>query len=202
MAAQSTSPPFANGLRQTRAAVAYAERLHAGQERADGTPFICHPLEVGALLYDAGAADHVVAAGVLHDVIEKTAADERDLRGRFGARVTRLVLAVTDDGRIVRYATRKAALRKQVAAAGDEALTLFAADKLSKVRELRRETAVDRADLPAPGRVRQLRARRLKHYRRSLALLEEQLPQSPLVTALGDELGVLLRDHALLAGTV
>lgn len=48
------------------------------------------------------------------------------------------MLAVSDDDRITGYAKRKAALRQQVAGGGEEALTLFAADKLSKLRELRR----------------------------------------------------------------
>ena len=150
--------------------------MHAGQRRDDGTPFVDHPLEVASLLDRAGAADHLIAAGVMHDLIEKTEVSASDLHERFGPRITGLVLAVSDDDRITGYAKRKAALRSQVAGAGDEALTLFAADKLSKLRELRRETAVDSEVSITPGPVRQLRARRLRHYRRSLALLENANP--------------------------
>ena len=65
----------------TRRATAYAERVPEGQRRSsDGGPFIAHPLEVACLLYDAGAPDHVIAAGVLNDVLEKTDADAEDLR--------------------------------------------------------------------------------------------------------------------------
>jgi HD domain-containing protein len=170
--------------------------MHAGQHRGDGTPFILHPSEVASLLHDTGAPGHLVAAGVLHDVIEKTAATAEDLRLRFGPRITRLVLAVTDDERITRYGARKAALRAQVAREGEEALALFAADKLSKVRELRREASRAPA---TPGAGRQLRVRRLNHYRRSLAVLEERLPTNALVIALRDELGALLRDRAAVA---
>jgi (p)ppGpp synthase/HD superfamily hydrolase len=163
-------PTFVERLPQTRAAMAYAERMHGGQRRADGTPFILHPVEVASLLYYSGAPDPLIAAGVMHDLIEKSDATPADLRERFGPRITGLVLAVSDDDRIAGYAKRKAALRQQVAGAGDEALTLFAADKLSKLRELRRETVVDSTDRAAPSRVRQLRARRLRHYQRSLAV--------------------------------
>ena len=100
-------------------------------------PFILHPLEVASLLFDAGAPDHLIAAGVLHDTIEKTHVVASDLRERFGSRVAALVLAVSEDESITGYVQRKAALREQVARAGEEALMLFAADKLSKVRELR-----------------------------------------------------------------
>jgi (p)ppGpp synthase/HD superfamily hydrolase len=194
-------PSFVAGLPRAQAAVAYAERMHAGQWRADGTPFIVHPLEVASLLHDNGAPDHLIAAAVMHDLIEKTDASSADLRERFGPRIARLVLAVSDDEQITGYAKRKAALRRQVSAAGDEALVLFAADKLSKVRELRRETAVASKDSAQPGRVRALRARRLKHYDRSLVLLEERQPDSALVRELRDELAALIRERATLAGS-
>jgi (p)ppGpp synthase/HD superfamily hydrolase len=170
--------------------------MHAGQQRGDGTPFVLHPVEVASLLYYVGAPDHLIAAGVLHDVLEKTDAEAADLEHRFGSRIAGLVAAVSDDDRIGGYAKRKAALRRQVAGAGEEALALFAADKLSKVRELRCETERDRDDRNGTsGRVRGLRARRVRHYQRSLALLEERLPESPLVRDLREELRALLRER-------
>ncbi len=182
----------------TRSALAYAERWHAGQCRADGTPYLDHSLEVAALLYEAGAPDHVVAAGVMHDVVEKTEASAADLEARFGGRIAGLVLAVSDDDSIHSYARRKAALRRQVVGAGEEALSLFAADKLSKVRELRREQ-IARTSMLGGGGAREPRARRMRHYQRSLALLEERLPESPLVNDLREELNACLRERAVLA---
>ncbi len=185
------------GLPHAEAAIEFAERMHARQRRTDGTPFILHPLEVASLLHDAGADENLIAAGVMHDLIEKTGVTPAELRERFGPQITSLVLAVSDDDRIADYDKRKAALRGQVAGAGEDALNLFAADKVSKLRELRRETAVDSRVSAAPGRVRRLRARRLRHYRRSLALLEERIPESPLVRELRNELNALLHDRAL-----
>jgi (p)ppGpp synthase/HD superfamily hydrolase len=104
-------------------AIDYATQQHAGQvRRVDGAPFIQHPLEVASLLHDAGAPDHVIAAGVLHDTIDKTGASSSDLRERFGSPVEMLVLAVSEDERIPGYQARKAALRQQVATAGRDAL--------------------------------------------------------------------------------
>lgn len=174
--------------------------MHGGQDRPDGSPFINHPLEVASLLHEAGARDHVIAAGVLHDLIEKTAVSATDLQERFGPQVTALVLSVSDDDRIGDYGARKAALRRQVAAAGEEALALFAADKLSKVRELRREAGAATDGRGTPRRGRPPRARRVRHYERSLALLQERLPDSPLVRGLHDELRALLSQRALPAG--
>jgi (p)ppGpp synthase/HD superfamily hydrolase len=186
----------------TTRAMAFAERRHAGQYRSDGSAFIEHPLEVGSLLYYAGAPDHVIAAGVMHDLIEKTGTSAIEIRARFGPRITSLVLAVSDDGSIAGYARRKAALRRQVAHAGEEALALFAADKVSKLRELRRETTGSSGQTAATGRTRQLRARRLRHYQRSLALLEERLPESQLVIELRDELRSFLGQDAVLTGSL
>ena len=124
-------------LPKTTAAMAYAQDRHRGQLRkADRAPFIEHPLEVARLLYRAGGSDEVIAAGLLHDTIEKTGADAGELRARFGNRVANLVLALSEDPTIPTYARRKAALRDQVDAAGHDALMVFAADKVSKVREL------------------------------------------------------------------
>jgi (p)ppGpp synthase/HD superfamily hydrolase len=162
-------------LPMTRAALAYAEELHAGQRRkGDGAPFIEHPAEVAWLLYRAGAPDHVIAAGVLHDTIEKTGVDIVELQARFGVRTAELVAAVSEDAAIPTYARRKAALRDQVAAAGPEALMVFAADKVSKARELSLERSPSQ--------------RRLTHYRRCLRLLEARLSDSPLVAQLRTEL--------------
>jgi (p)ppGpp synthase/HD superfamily hydrolase len=162
-------------LPKTRAAVSYAEERHAGQRRkADGAPFIEHPLEEAWLLYRAGAPDDVVAAGVLHDTIEKAGASAGELRDRFGPHTAELVVAVSEDPDIHGYVRRKAALRDQVAHAGPDALMVFAADKISKVRELRSTP--------------RLSQRRLTHYRRCLELLERLLSDSPLVAQLRAEL--------------
>ena len=151
--------------------------MHRGQRReVDGAPFIVHPLEVASLLYFVGAPDTVVAAGVLHDVIEDTDAAAGDLR-RASATVTKLVLAVSEDDGIDDFDARKAALREQVAAAGEDALLLFAADKVSKVWS---------CVWPASAACSTTRLRRrLDHYRRSLDLLDELRGRHPSGAAPG-----------------
>lgn len=174
-------PAFFEGLPQATAALAYAERHHAGQRRAvDGVPFTVHLLEVASLLHHDGAPECLVAAGVLHDILEKTDATAPELRRLFGADVADLVAAVTEDPRIADFAERKSALRAQVAAEGRDAVLLFVADKIAKVRELRSELLADRASRAAG-------AERLRHYRDSLALGERLLPDEPLVAQLRAE---------------
>jgi (p)ppGpp synthase/HD superfamily hydrolase len=182
-------PKSLTGLSVTGRALVYAEQMHAGQSRsADGAPFIVHPVEVACLLRGVGASDHVIAAGVLHDVIEKADASADDLRERFGPSVAALVVAVSEDKCVDGYSKRKAALRQQVSTAGSEALTVFAADKLAKVREL---TLQDSRSRDRPALAAGTRRRRIAHYRQCLRLLEQRLDDSPLVAELRSELGSL-----------
>jgi (p)ppGpp synthase/HD superfamily hydrolase len=195
-------PDLVAGLPKTQRALAYAERAHSGQRRkVDGAPFIQHPREVAALLYYAGAPDHVIAAGALHDTLEKTATTVAELSARFGARITRLVLALTEDDQIADHAERKAAARAKVAESGDEALMILAADKVSKVRELVVEVANARRRKTTLAT--RSRLRRVDHYEQSRRLLEQHLPDCPLLAELRAELEQLpdaLTHHAPLAG--
>jgi (p)ppGpp synthase/HD superfamily hydrolase len=165
----------------TRDALAFAARWHEGQTRdLDGVPFVTHPVEVACLLHEAGYSDEVVAAGVLHDVLEDTEVERGELDERFGPQVAELVAAVSDDPAIEDHAERKAALRRQVAAAGDCAVAVFAADKVSKARELRLRTGY--------GRFERKDEARIEHYRASLEMLDDLMPGHQLVDRLRAEL--------------
>jgi (p)ppGpp synthase/HD superfamily hydrolase len=168
----------------TRDALAFASSHHAGQTRSiDDIPFVTHPVEVACLLHEAGYSDEVVAAGVLHDVLENTAVELPELEQLFGPRVAELVAAVTDDPAIKDDGERKAALRDQVARAGDCAAVIFAADKVSKARELRARAR--------HGRFQRRDEAKLSHYRASLEMLSELIPGHPLVEQLREELVAL-----------
>lgn len=176
----------------TRDALAFANERHAGQTRdLDGAPFVTHPVEVACLLHEAGYSDEVVAAGVLHDVLEDTDAQPEELARRFGHDVATLVAAVSDDPSIKDTTERKAALRLQVAEAGECAAAIFAADKVSKARELRVRMS--------RGLFREADRAKLDHYEASLELLAELLPGHHLVDEFRMELEAV---QALPAGGV
>jgi len=145
------APSFLKALPLARRALAYASRLHSGQRRAsDDAPFIVHPLEVASLLHSMGYPDHVVAAAILHDSIENTAAELDDIAHRVGQHVAILVQAVTEDAAIERYAERKARLRRQIADVADEARAIYAADKVTRVANcVRRRRWTPRCSAPA-----------------------------------------------------
>jgi (p)ppGpp synthase/HD superfamily hydrolase len=177
-------PSFLETLPVATAALAFARERHAGQRRvADGAPFVLHPLEVAVLLHATGSSDQVVAAGLLHDVLEKTDAEASDIEVRCGRAVSELVEAVTEDPNIRTRGERKAALRRQARDAGLDAVLIFAADKVSKVRELRMRMA--------SGRRLEEVSDKLGHYRASLAVAEEAAGGHPLVEQLRFELETL-----------
>lgn len=164
-----------------------AER-HAGQIRtADSAPFLLHPLEVGALLHVFGYPERVVAAGLLHDVLESSDTTAVELRMRFGPVIAGLVEAVSENPAIQHPVERKARLRRQVAAAGGEAAAIFAADKLAKVREIRIRAASEAGVTTDPEL-----GRKLDHYIASCRMLEQELGAHAVVKALVFELEALM----------
>jgi guanosine-3',5'-bis(diphosphate) 3'-pyrophosphohydrolase len=189
-------PSFLASRPRARQALAIARRAHAGQRRdADGAPFLTHPLAVARLLADIGADDDVVAAGLLHDALEKSDVRAADLRESVGERVERIVSALTEDPAIPGRTDRKRALSARVARSGSDAAAVYAADKVDKVRELRdlvRATGVAtllRADVRA----------KIEHYAMALAVAEHALGPHPLVDRLRGELAALRSVHGLRA---
>ncbi len=73
----------------------FAKRVHQGQERASGDPYIIHPLEVAEILSQMRLDVPSIVAGLLHDTIEDTLATEKEIREIFGEDVEFLVNAVT-----------------------------------------------------------------------------------------------------------
>lgn len=73
----------------------FAYRLHEGQYRASGEPYIMHPVEVAGLLRDLGGGSALIAAGFLHDVVEDTDTTLEELEAMFGKEVRLLVEGVT-----------------------------------------------------------------------------------------------------------
>ncbi len=111
-------------------AISLAARFHATQLRKDGrTPYIAHPVRVAFVLREVfGCADPVVlAAGLLHDMIEDTPADRDDIAEEAGEEVASLVAALTKDMRMPE-AQREQAYDSQLAEAPWQARLIKLAD--------------------------------------------------------------------------
>ena len=175
---------FTRELPLTQAAVAFARERHAGQRRdADRAPFVVHPLEAASALERSRYPDYVVAAAVLHDVLEDTETERSELEDRFGPEVAELVAVLSDDLSISDEDERRDDVRERVRRAGGYAPAVYAADKVSKVRELRA--------LVAGGLDPQEAESKRRHYTKCLAMLEEVIPTDRLVEVLRFELETL-----------
>jgi (p)ppGpp synthase/HD superfamily hydrolase len=122
-----------------REALATATEAHAGQIRngAGGIPYIEHPVAVAELLAEHGWDEEVLAAALLHDVIEDSEMTLDDLQAQFGEPVTGLVGALSDNETIANWIERKEEHRERVSTSGSRALAIYGADKLTNARALR-----------------------------------------------------------------
>jgi len=172
------SPPdFATGSPLLEGAYGMAVSAHHGP-RSTGDTQINHPVAVARLLHENDFPDVVVAAALLHDVIEDTETELGEIEARFGPEVAELVGEMTEDETISAYRERKAEHRGRVAESG-RAAAIYAADKLAKVRMLN-----ERGERPD--------GEQLEHYRRTLTELREAEPSLPFLSELAEELDRLV----------
>lgn len=72
-----------------------AVQAHASQSRADGSPYISHPLAVAAIVAHWSTDPIVLATALLHDVLEDTKIDAYLIRSEFGPDTLHLVHSLT-----------------------------------------------------------------------------------------------------------
>jgi len=129
----------ANHLAPLFNALAFAADKHRNQTRkgADASPYINHPIEVARVLIEEGSVSDpvVLMAAVLHDTIEDTTATDVELRARFGAEVTDVVLEVTDD-KSLEKSDRKRLQVEHAPHLSERAKLVKLADKIANVRDV------------------------------------------------------------------
>lgn len=117
-------------------AIEYAVQKHSGQIRKGKVvPYIVHPLAVMGWLYRMGADENLLAAGVLHDVVEDTDAAIDDIAALFGQDVAELVAAHTDD-KTLEWHERKRKACDEIKVLPKRAQMLILADKLSNIQDM------------------------------------------------------------------
>ena len=171
-------PPLAARSDLLRGAYELALVAHHGPRR-EGATNIDHPVAVAELLDRAGFDERVVAAALLHDVVEQTATDPDEIAEKLGPAVAALVREMTENERIGDYRQRKAEHRGRIARDGRDVAAVYAADKLASAR------TKDGAEMPAE---------QLEHYRATLATLCETHPELPFLGPLRIELERLLAE--------
>lgn len=69
----------------------YAQEKHKGQNRKTGEPYIFHPLRVAKFIADWGFESNVVAAALLHDIVEDCNTPITDIKELFGSHIAKIV---------------------------------------------------------------------------------------------------------------
>ncbi|MFR4878527.1 MAG: HD domain-containing protein [Ruthenibacterium lactatiformans] len=126
-----------------------AAQAHDGAYRKGGrAPYLLHVMETAEIVGTMTEDEDVLAAAVLHDVLEDTSVTEEELRETVGGHVTELVLAVSENKRRERPAEMTWRLRKQESVERLlkeprlEVKMIALGDKLSNIRALQREYGI------------------------------------------------------------
>ena len=78
----------------------FAKKLHDGQFRVSGEPYIIHPCEVAKILVGLEVDTHTLIAAFLHDILEDTDTKPETIEELFGTDVLNLVQGVTKLGKL------------------------------------------------------------------------------------------------------
>ena len=125
-----------------REAAEFADRAHQGVFRK-GTeiPYITHPMETAAIVTAFTDEPEMIAAALLHDVIEDAGVTREELEEKFGPRVAFLVDGESED-KSKSWVERKGATLERLKTATRDEKILALADKLSNIRSTVRDYLV------------------------------------------------------------
>ena len=159
-------------------ALAVALEAHAGQLRKGAQlPYVVHPLHVGLIVAQWGADDEIIAAALLHDVVEDCPEwTLAELREDFGDLVADVVRELTEDKRLT-WEERKEHAVRSIPSLSDHACLVKAADKLHNLCSLAAALAEESDADAVWARFKGGRERTLAKDRRLVAALAERVPK-------------------------
>ena len=121
----------------------YSAKVHDGQVRLSGEPYLSHPLEVASILADMKLDVVSVTAGLLHDVIEDTHATTEEINEMFGKEIAHIVSGVTKLSSLPFSSSSQArqaeSIRKMILAMADDirVILIKLADRIHNMRTLK-----------------------------------------------------------------
>ncbi len=118
-----------------------AAKMHEGQLRKSGEPYLIHPMAVVKILAELGMDEYTLEAGLLHDVVEDTEYTSEMLEEEFGKEVALLVDGVTKISSLAyenKEAQQAETLRKMFLAMSKDirVLIIKLADRLHNLRTI------------------------------------------------------------------
>ena len=81
-------------------AYVYSAKVHSGQKRSSGEPYLSHPLEVTGIIAKMKLDVSSIITGLLHDTVEDTLATSEEIESMFGKEIAFLVEGVTKIGQL------------------------------------------------------------------------------------------------------
>ena len=117
----------------------FATMAHGDQKRKyTGEPYIVHPIAVSEIVKTVPHTDEMIAAALLHDVVEDTPVTIQEIETKFGSKVAELVGWLTDTSRPEdgNRKTRKSIDRLHSADAPAEAQTIKLADLIHNTESI------------------------------------------------------------------
>ena len=131
-------------------AIAFAVKAHDGMRRKKGNvPYILHPMEAAVIVGTMTDDQNLIAAAVLHDVVEDADIAIEEIEERFGSRVRELVQSETEDKRADRPPAETWRIRKEESlvvlknTTDIAVLMVWLGDKLANMRSLYRDWKVE-----------------------------------------------------------
>ena len=131
-------------------AIIFAAKAHDGmRRRKSDSPYVLHPLEAAVIVGSMTDDQHVIAAAVLHDVVEDAGIAMDEVEQRFGTRVRQLVESETENKREDlppedTWRVRKEESLRVLANTEDPAVRMiWIGDKLANIRAIYRDWKVE-----------------------------------------------------------
>ena len=149
-------------LDSIKKAYVYSAKVHSGQKRVSGEPYLSHPLEVSSILANMKLDVPSIVTGLLHDTIEDTLATREEIERIFGNEIAFLVDATTKIS-LLPYVSdvekQAESFRKLILATAEDirVVLIKLADRLHNMRTLeylteerRRRIAIETMEIYAP----------------------------------------------------
>ena len=163
-------------LKLVREAYKFADQAHLGQFRANGQPYITHPIAVAGLCADWKLDAQAIMAALMHDTIEDCGVTKTELIEKFGAATADLVDGLTKLDKLqfnTREESQAESFRKMLLAMARDVRVILIklADRLHNMRTMQ---------AMAPERRQRIARETLRHLRphRAPAGPEPDLPRT------------------------